>query len=806
MEPTSASAHLPQYTKAAMARLGLTMTLGLMAMTPAGSFALPGKGAGLVRRATIWRAGDEAAEAEPQDQLYELCRLDASGMIDECEVLFESELAGRIGEKRATRIIENKSGDESELLFSLPADSFATSKSSAAADLEEGAQEADEARDDVIFTVADWQICLADDMCQVPEDVLLKAFGPDVAQKIADKRGTENVPEIMEKLKLKCVEDKNSDDECLPDEITKAAEALGKVQAQGDDAEEEIDSRYHVHFGAGRLGMGLVVPAIAASGIPFAVVQRPKRRWQEVFASGDKSTIDFKVDGKPVVTQVEIINAASVGSEDGGDAGGGLPEFMPPQALVFGSGPGDLGALVDRATSLSCSLGSAMVPVMSPLLESLPKCPPEDQPLLFCCENDHAAVMKLKKKFADKCRVVDCMVDRVCMGRTIRPNSVDIEAEPWRGSIVPLDAGLEKRVPFALSVATLPRSTREAEYLSERKFSLVNGMHTVMAFMTLIKSFEGVDQEYVLAKYPRLPREEQLVVEAWRAARAAQLMDEFGMEDLMAWHGCSEARQVWDILLDFGDEVLVDRFAKVDDLVSRVLGGGVANRWLTRLQPIQKWLADCLARKEERERKARLLGADSQTVREVQQEAKDAELFKFFEYAMSRGPAGEVQAGSTSCLLPAAGSTLDQAHLEDALPLLQTKLEAPRPNEVFEKLEELAAEAGSPEGATTYVQAALDTFVESSRPFCRRELDKSHQAFIKEQRRAGGKKFSPTAKKALEKELLGIQQQLAAALMANAGIDSDMAMKITQKALETATAEVYEQADSNSEKEVSNAK
>ena len=36
------------------------------------------------------------------------------------------------------------------------------------------------------------------------------------------------------------------------------------------------------------------------------------------------------------------------------------------------------------------------------------------------------------------------------------------------------------------------------------------------------------------------------------------------MEDLMAWHGCSEARQVWDILLDFGDEVLVDRFAKVE--------------------------------------------------------------------------------------------------------------------------------------------------------------------------------------------------------------------------------------------------
>jgi hypothetical protein len=28
--------------------------------------------------------------------------------------------------------------------------------------------------------------------------------------------------------------------------------------------------------------MGLVVPAIAASGVPFAVIQRPKPSWQEV--------------------------------------------------------------------------------------------------------------------------------------------------------------------------------------------------------------------------------------------------------------------------------------------------------------------------------------------------------------------------------------------------------------------------------------------------------------------------------------------------------------------------------------------
>ena len=31
---------------------------------------------------------------------------------------------------------------------------------------------------------------------------------------------------------------------------------------------------------------------------------------------------------------------------------------------------------------------------------------------------------------------------------------------------------------------------------------------------------------------------------------------------------------------------------QVDDVVSRVLGGGVANRWLGRLRPVAKWLED----------------------------------------------------------------------------------------------------------------------------------------------------------------------------------------------------------------------
>ncbi|CAN0215386.1 unnamed protein product, partial [Hapterophycus canaliculatus] len=42
--------------------------------------------------------------------------------------------------------------------------------------------------------------------------------------------------------------------------------------------------RFHVHFGAGRLGLGLVVGAIAESKTPFGVVQRPKASWGDIIS------------------------------------------------------------------------------------------------------------------------------------------------------------------------------------------------------------------------------------------------------------------------------------------------------------------------------------------------------------------------------------------------------------------------------------------------------------------------------------------------------------------------------------------
>ena len=53
--------------------------------------------------------------------------------------------------------------------------------------------------------------------------------------------------------------------------------------------------------------MGLVVPAIAASGVPFAVVQRPKPRWEQLFANSEE--IDVSVNGEVKMKGAQVLAA-----------------------------------------------------------------------------------------------------------------------------------------------------------------------------------------------------------------------------------------------------------------------------------------------------------------------------------------------------------------------------------------------------------------------------------------------------------------------------------------------------------------
>ena len=105
--------------------------------------------------------------------------------------------------------------------------------------------------------------------------------------------------------------------------------------------------------------------------------------------------------------------------------------------------------------------------MLLPLLETLPEVPRAEQPILFACENDHAAVKKLKGQLGGRVFVVDCMVDRVCTGRTIEATGVDVFGYEYFGYSVapgqPSEAGCARCIDAAYA-----HLVRERRYRPER--------------------------------------------------------------------------------------------------------------------------------------------------------------------------------------------------------------------------------------------------------------------------------------------------------------------------------------------------
>ncbi|CAM9761745.1 unnamed protein product, partial [Choristocarpus tenellus] len=199
----------------------------------------------------------------------------------------------------------------------------------------------------------------------------------------------------------------------------------------------------HVHFGAGRLGLGLVMGAIVKGGRPFAIVQRPKATWKDITSKGCGAEVDLSVNNEIVASEVVVISEEC-------DIIDYLGRGVDKVIAVVGDRP-TLLQLVHMATSFSCSLGPAMNKAMAPLLSELPVRPDGERPVLYACENDHDLVEKVGVVLEGKVDTVACMVDRICTGRTIEPDVIDVSAETvFDGSLVVLDPPSDlSRVPFA---------------------------------------------------------------------------------------------------------------------------------------------------------------------------------------------------------------------------------------------------------------------------------------------------------------------------------------------------------------------
>lgn len=382
---------------------------------------------------------------------------------------------------------------------------------------------------------------------------------------------------------------------------------LGRVPA-----EKLPTSRFHVHFGAGKLGIGLVLPALVAGKTPFAILQRPSDPWMPILGSST-AHVDVYVNDD-CITRLRVIRKledlqrlgyVDEGSVDG-SAGGKPPlrflvsavhekseDVHDQRLLVMNSSLEHL--FIATADSFSCSLG----PALGPTLQSLASSAVDSfnasfgNPPVYGCENDHKALDKLRPLLEHVTQIKECMVDRICSERYITETKLTVTAEPYPGEIVVTARPPHTiKCPFAGPNVSTPTTYGSYSYLYNRKFLLVNGTHTTFAFMTLRKyCMDPADApgDFPLLINDQLSPTERIEVKAWAVARCLVLLHSHELDVIKYTHGLKTDEAIVECLWSYASNA-IERLASVKDSTKRVLGGGVSNRYETRLKDVLETL------------------------------------------------------------------------------------------------------------------------------------------------------------------------------------------------------------------------
>jgi hypothetical protein len=304
----------------------------------------------------------------------------------------------------------------------------------------------------------------------------------------------------------------------------------------------------HVHVGAGKLAMGLVIPSLLESNVPLVVLQTARAPWDAVRSSAVQENAlkgtDHDVESRLHFTvehrHKPLRSMRLIFADD--DARGFAREkpdpSEPSKTFILSDDFENVWMpLLRNATSVSTAVGPALVDWLgADLLSKLPSAERGEDgsrselPKVYCCENDHEAVDALATSLRGKAHVVPCVVDKVCSKLRVegpededpedgfsakyaksatrassakRRWTAEVHTEAYPGMILPLDPVPDTSDPYFpfdavknhQSVLRLCRNRATASFLRRKKLAQVNGVHTCLAFASLrdapLRNFEG---------------------------------------------------------------------------------------------------------------------------------------------------------------------------------------------------------------------------------------------------------------------------------------------------------------------------
>jgi hypothetical protein len=275
-----------------------------------------------------------------------------------------------------------------------------------------------------------------------------------------------------------------------------------------------MTTTYHALFGAGRLGLGLVLPALCSLNTPVVVFQRLNASpapgggggWDEVVGH---DWVDIVANSTHVVRLRCLL---------------GRDEEITDEELT---------QLLHDGTSLLVNCRSRSHRCQKAILSRVRSCTavvqPQDLPAigdclavcptlhckLFVVTNDAKAVMGFAdqlKAMASGVDVVPVSADRICFSRRLAPGRIQVECEQFAGSMgffldqqqshdndafpfTPTRLAARRDKSIEICVARTPQDQR---FYEERKAALLNGVHFVMALLSydlLLATAGGSDQQ-----------------------------------------------------------------------------------------------------------------------------------------------------------------------------------------------------------------------------------------------------------------------------------------------------------------------
>jgi hypothetical protein len=261
----------------------------------------------------------------------------------------------------------------------------------------------------------------------------------------------------------------------------------------------DVQRPRHVHFGAGSLGAGLVLPILGASrGSVVCVIQRNSDRWKRAEEWGDKCDVTYQYrPGADAIATVGVALQATVvlDSADADVFGEKVEKWSDGGAHLFliTDDADRIGHVLSRATSVSTALraldsiesAAAMIVRHGSTVKAV-----------YPFENSEESVAQIEKMLRSaNVPVIRVSADRICVDSRLTNTGLTVDTEDYFSVVVNDESTYTKALYASAASDDRHRIVFESdktrfELMREAKRYLVNGLHFayVLYAFRLLKS------------------------------------------------------------------------------------------------------------------------------------------------------------------------------------------------------------------------------------------------------------------------------------------------------------------------------